>query len=76
MRAATPDEIADHNWDLRKHEARPAQRVAVAEIVGYCEKLISSGCLPHDAEFDLRVHVGKTLAAFNMPSQVERIPIS
>jgi hypothetical protein len=74
-RAATPDEIADHDRDNRKHDPRPldlTQRYAVAQLVGYCEGIVQSGVLGPDAELPLRLRIAAALAAFNMPSKTER----
>jgi hypothetical protein len=74
-RAATPDERADHDRDLRKHEPRPsdrAQHYAVASLIGECEALVASGSLAPPAEQSLRVLIAHALAAFNMPSRAER----
>lgn len=76
-RAATPDEIADHDRDLRKHYwsygPRPTfdQRCAVARLVGYAEAIASSGLIG-ELEPNLRAAIAETLAAFDMPSKAER----
>jgi hypothetical protein len=74
-RAATADEIADHDRDHRKHFSLPsdrAQRYAVASLIGECESLVASGTLTEPAEQSLRVLIAHTLAAFGMPSKAER----
>ena len=77
MRAATQAERFDHERDLRKHDWSPHildQRFAVATLTGYCEGIINSGILGADGELALRQHVARALAAFDMPSIVEREP--
>ena len=74
-RAATQEEIADHNRDLRRHDPRPSfdQRAAVAKIVGYCEAIVGSGVLPVELEFKLRQSIAETLTAFDMPSEAQKL---
>ena len=74
MRAATAAEIADHNYDLIKHDLRPAdnQRYAVACLIGECESLVAKGVLTEPAEKSLRVCIAHALAAFGMASKAER----
>lgn len=68
------DEYWDHRRDELKHERRPAddQRCAVASLIGHCEAIAESGLLSEPAELSLRVLIAQTLAAFNMPSKMER----
>lgn len=78
VRQATQDQINDHERDLRKHEWRPGdplpldQRCAVAQLIGYCEGLISSGLLEGELEIKMRRNVASVLTAFNMPSAREK----
>lgn len=67
----------DHERDLAKHDPRPSdlpfsQRLALAQICGYCEGVVSSGILGQDMEFRLREILAETLSAFGMPSKSER----
>lgn len=43
------------------------QRYAVAQLVGYCEGIVSSGALSESAEQSLRARIAETLSAFGMP---------
>lgn len=67
----------DHECDLRKHErlSRPApaisERVAVAQLIGYCESMCGNGTLGEFVELGLRLYIAQTLAAFNMPTKEE-----
>jgi hypothetical protein len=70
-------EYWDHRNDLAKHDPRPSdltysQRLALAKIIGYSEGVVKSGILPSDSELQLRGLIAETLAAFGMPSKVER----
>ena len=67
-RPASQAEIADHNYDLIKHDLRPAdrQRYAVAALIGECESIAASGCLTEPAEQSLRVLIAQTLVVFDM----------
>jgi hypothetical protein len=73
----TQEQRWDHDRDSRKHEPRPSdltisQRYALAKIIGYNEGVVKSGILPGDSELQLRLLIAETLAAFGMPSKVER----
>lgn len=72
------DEYNDHRRDSLKHEWRPGdpvatpeQRLAVAELVGYCEGIAASGILSEADEAKLRIRIAGALAAFRMPSRAE-----
>jgi hypothetical protein len=66
-------EYWDHRRDELKHEPRPTdQRFAAADLIGYCEGIVSSGALAPDIEAALRLRIARALVAFNMPSKVER----
>jgi hypothetical protein len=69
-----PEDLADHNYDLRKHEPRRHidQRYAIAALVGYCEGICQVGALNEQAEIHLRHLVAETLTAFEMPTKAER----
>lgn len=61
------DQIADHNWDLLKHESSPRhQKRAVVELVGYCWWLINAGALSPEYEKLLRARVRNTCIEFDM----------
>jgi hypothetical protein len=74
----SPDQRADHERDLRKHEWRPGdapsldQRYTVAALVGECEAIASSGHLSEPAEQSLRLLIAQTLVAFDMPAKIDR----
>lgn len=74
---ADEDFRADYERDLAKHDepSRPAQpmseRLAVANLIGYCESLCGNGTLGEFVEIGLRHHIAQTLAAFRMPSKEE-----
>jgi len=78
MRAATPDEQADRERDYRKHEWRPGdrlplnQQLALAKLIGYAEAISTAGLLGEPTELRLREIVAEALAAFNLPSKVDR----
>jgi hypothetical protein len=48
------------------------RRFALAKMVGYCEGVAKSGILSADGELQLRAVIAEVLAAFQMPSKVER----
>jgi hypothetical protein len=68
----SPEDLADHDRDLRKHDTRPKdQRLAVATLVDYCEGICKSGALTEINEGQLRRLVIETLIAFDMPTAAE-----
>ena len=70
----SPEENADHDRDLRKHEPRRHidQRYAIAALVGCCEGICQVGVLSELTEIQLRRLVIETLIAFEMPTKAER----
>jgi hypothetical protein len=79
-RNATPEEVADHDHDLRKHDnGSPRrdplthdQKYALAKLIGAMEGIISSGVLAESGiEPELREIVARALAAFDLPSKTE-----
>lgn len=77
MTGSTQEQRWDHERDLRKHEPNPrldltvTQRFALARLVGLAEGVVSSGALG-DGELAARVVIADALAAFGMPSKLER----
>lgn len=75
---ASADQIADHAYDIRKHEWRPGdrlpldQRCAVAKLVGYSEAIAASGLLGDVMDIELRRRIAEVLVAFDMQSKAER----
>lgn len=53
------------------HANKSAQRTAVAQLLGYCEVLISAGSLGEFHEPEMRRLVANTLTAFDMRSRTE-----